>query len=263
VTIKPDDFALDAKEAEQSPTKLNSFLRYRLNTWTTSDVRWLSPESWQQGSVPLRDFGDRPVYAGLDLATTYDLSALVLVCPDPSDGSVDVLPFFWIPEANAVERAQRDKVDYLGWIREGHIRTTEGNVTDYTVLHRDITQICEQYSVRVLGVDLKFNGQMLANMLQGDGIEVRGYPQGGRAMSGPAKALENLLANSKVRHNGHPVLSWCAGNAAVHEDRYGNIYPSKSKSTERIDGVVALCQGIGIWIGSEQSPASTPEIFFI
>jgi len=263
ITIKPDDFALDAKEAEQSPTKLNSFLRYRLNTWTTSDVRWLSPESWQQGSVPLRDFGDRPVYAGLDLATTYDLSALVLVCPDPSDGSVDVLPFFWIPEANAVERAQRDKVDYLGWIREGHIRTTEGNVTDYTVLHRDITQICEQYSVRVLGVDLKFNGQMLANMLQGDGIEVRGYPQGGRAMSGPAKALENLLANSKVRHNGHPVLSWCAGNAAVHEDRYGNIYPSKSKSTERIDGVVALCQGIGIWIGSEQSPASTPEIFFI
>lgn len=263
ITIKPDDFALDAKEAEQSPTKLNSFLRYRLNTWTTSDVRWLSPESWQQGSVPLRDFGDRPVYAGLDLATTYDLSALVLVCPDPSDGSVDVLPFFWIPEANAVERAQRDKVDYLGWIRDGHIRTTDGNVTDYTVLHRDITQICEQYSVRLVGVDLKFNGQMLANMLQGDGIEVRGYPQGGRAMSGPAKALENLLANAKVRHNGHPVLSWCAGNAAVHEDRYGNIYPSKTKSTERIDGIVALCQGIGTWIGSEQSPASTSEIFFI
>ena len=263
VTIRPDDFALDAKEAEQSPTKLNSFLRYRLNTWTTSDVRWLSPESWQQGSVPLRDFGDRPVYAGLDLATTYDLSALVLVCPDPSDNSIDVLPFFWIPEANAVERNQRDKVDYLSWIREGHIRTTDGNVTDYTVLHRDITQICEQYSVRVVGVDLKFNGQMLANMLQGDGIEVRGYPQGGRAMSGPAKALENLLANLKLRHNGHPVLSWCAGNASVQEDRYGNIYPSKAKSTERIDGIVALCQGIGTWIGSEQSPASTPEIFFI
>jgi len=72
VTIKEDVFAADAKEAEQSPTKLNSFLRYRLNTWTTSDVRWLSPETWQQGSLPLRDFGDRPVYAGLDLATTYD-----------------------------------------------------------------------------------------------------------------------------------------------------------------------------------------------
>jgi phage terminase large subunit-like protein len=136
-------------------------------------------------------------------------------------------------------------------------------VTDYTVLHRDISQICEQYRVRQLAVDLKFNGQMLANMLQGDGVEVRGYPQGGRAMSAPARTLENLLANSKIRHNGHPVLSWCAGNVAVHEDRFGNIYPSKAKSTERIDGIVALCQGIGSWIGSEQKPNETPEIFFI
>jgi phage terminase large subunit-like protein len=82
-------------------------------------------------------------------------------------------------------------------------------------------------------------------------------------VSAPARALENLLANSKIRHNGHPVLSWCAGNVAVHEDRFGNIYPSKAKSTERIDGIVALCQGIGSWIGSEQKPNETPEIFFI
>jgi phage terminase large subunit-like protein len=263
VTIKPDVFAADVKEAEQSPSKLNSFLRYRLNAWTTSDVRWLSPDLWQTCSLPLRDFGDRPVYAGLDLATTYDLTALVLICPDPEDGSIDVLPFFWIPEANAVERTNRDKVDYLGWIRDGFIKVTDGNVTDYTVLHRDITEICSQYGVRQLAVDLKFNGQMIANMLQGDGVEVRGYPQGGRAMSAPAKSLENLLGNAKVRHNGHPVLSWCAGNVAVQEDRYGNIFPSKAKSTERIDGIVALCQAIGCWMGSEQKPSDSPEIFFI
>jgi phage terminase large subunit-like protein len=263
VTIKPDDFAADAKEAEQSPSKLNSFLRYRLNTWTTSDVRWIAPEAWQQGFVPLREFGTRPVYAGLDLATTYDLSALVLVCPDPEDGSIDVLPFFWIPESNAVERSQRDRVPYTDWIRDGFIRTTDGNVTDYTVLHRDVLEICNQFSVRQLAVDLKFNGQMLANLLQGDGVEVRGYPQGGRAMSAPAKALENLIANAKVRHAGHPVLAWCAGNASVQEDRYGNIFPSKAKSTERIDGIVALCQGLGVWMGAEQSPSASPEIFFL
>ena len=140
---------------------------------------------------------------------------------------------------------------------------TDGNATDDTVLHRDISAICEQYRVRQLAVDLKFNAQMIANMLQGDGVEVRGYPQGGRAMSAPAKSLENLLANSKIRHAGHPVLGWCAGNVSVHEDRYGNIYPSKSKSTERIDGIVALCQAIGCWMGNEQKPADTPEIFFI
>lgn len=263
VTIKASDFALDVKEAEQSPTKLNSFLRYRLNTWTTSNVRWIAPEIWQKGSVALREFGDRPVYAGLDLATTYDLSALVLVCPDPADNSLDVLPFFWIPNDNAAERATRDKVDYLGWIRDGFIKVTEGNVTDYTVLHRDISEICQRYNVRQLAVDLKFNGQMIANMLQGDGVDVKGFPQGGRAMSAPAKTLENLTSGGKVRHAGHPVLGWCAENVAVHEDRYGNIFPSKAKSTERIDGIVALCQAIGSWIGTEQKPESSPEIFFL
>lgn len=262
-TITEESFAADAREAEQSPTKLNSFLRYRLNVWTTQDVRWLKPESWGACGSPLREFGDRPVFAGLDLASTYDLSALVLVCPDPEDQSLDVLPFFWIPESNAVERNQRDKVDYLGWIRDGHIRTTDGNVTDYTVLHRDIKEICERYGVRQLAVDMKFNAQMLANLLQGDGIDVKGYPQGGPGMSAPAKTLENLVLSGRVRHGGHPVLSWCAGNVAVHEDKYGNIYPSKTKSTERIDGIVALCQAIGCWVRADAKPDSTPEIFFL
>jgi phage terminase large subunit-like protein len=263
VTIKEEDFAIDAREAEQSPTKTNSFLRYRLNTWTTSDVRWFKPESWEQGAVPLRPFGDRPVYAGLDLASTYDLSALVLVCPDPEDQTIDVLPFFWIPEANLVERIQRDKVPYDAFLRDGHIRITEGNVTDYTILQRDIVQICQQYSVRKIAVDMKHNAAMLANMLQGDGVDVAGYPQGGRAMSAPAKTLENLVLSGKIRHAGHPVLTWCANNVAVAEDKFGNIYPSKARSTERIDGIVALCQGLGCWIGMDHRPDSTPEIFFV
>jgi phage terminase large subunit-like protein len=263
VTIKPEDFAADVREAESSPTKTNAFLRYRMNTWTTTDVRWFKPESWEQGAVPLRDFGTRSVYAGLDLATTYDLSALVLVCPDPEDQSIDVLPFFWIPEANAVERIQRDKVPYDAWLRDGHIRATEGNVTDYTILHRDIVQICQQYNVRQVAVDMKHNAAMLANLLQGEGVDVKGYPQGGRAMSAPAKTLENFVLSGRVRHAGHPVLTWCANNVAVAEDKFGNIYPSKARSTERIDGVVALCQAIGSWIGSEQKPDANPEIFFI
>lgn len=263
VTIKPDDFANDVREAEQSPTKTNAFLRYRMNTWTTTDVRWFKPESWELGAVPLEDFGTRPVYAGLDLASTYDLTALVLMCPSDDGQSIDVLPFFWIPEANLVERIQRDKVPYDAFLRDGHIRTTDGNVTDYTVLHRDIVQICEEHRVKTLAVDMKHNAAMLANLLQGDGVDVRGFSQGGRAMSAPARALENLVLSGRVRHAGHPVLTWCANNVAVSEDKFGNIYPSKAKSTERIDGIVALCQAIGAWLNADRQPESSPELFFI
>lgn len=263
IVFPEDEFAADYQDALTNPRKMGRFLRYSLNIWSAPDGRFFQPDRWAACGEPLRPFGNRTVYAGLDLATTYDLSALVLVCPDPSDGSIDVLPFFWIPEANAVERSHRDKVDYLAWIREGHIRSTPGNVTDYTILHRDILEICRQYNVSLLAVDMKHNAAMLANMLQGDGVEVRGFPQGGRAMSAPMRTLENLIGCQKVRHANQPVLAWCAGNVICHEDKHGNIYPSKSKSTERIDGITATCEAMAPWLTADKESNGPTEIFWI
>lgn len=263
IVFPEDEFAADYQDALTNPRKMGRFLRYSLNVWSAPDGRFFQPDAWAACGTPLRPFGNRTVYAGLDLATTYDLSALVLCCPDPTDGSIDLMPFFWIPEANAVERSNRDKVDYLSWIREGHIRATPGNVTDYTILHRDILQICEQYNVSMLAVDMKHNAAMLANMLQGDGVNLKGFPQGGRAMTAPMRTLENLISCGKVRHANQPVLAWCAGNVVCHEDRHGNIYPSKSRSTERIDGITATCESMAPWLNAEQDTNANTEIFWI
>jgi phage terminase large subunit-like protein len=244
-TITLDSFAADAREADQSPSKLISFLRYRLNVWTTQDVRWLSPESWAKcGGAIDAALGKRQWYAGLDLASSYDISALVLVS-QADDGTFDVLPWFWIPAANAAERTQRDKVDYVGWIRDGHIRATDGNVTDYDVIRRDINEITKTYNIRQLAID-RWNATQLATQLQGDGIEVVGFGQGYGSMSAPSKQLEALVLAQRIRHGGHPVLSWMAANVAVQSDHQGNIKPSKAKSTERIDGIVSLVMALGL-----------------
>jgi phage terminase large subunit-like protein len=244
-TITVESFAADAREADQSPSKLNSFLRYRLNVWTTQDVRWLSPDAWAKCGGPLRgDLEKREWYAGLDLASTTDLSALVLVSQD-TDGTFDVLPFFWVPEQNAAERTLRDKVDYVGWIRDSFIRATDGNVTDYDVIRRDIVKLSKTYNIRQVGID-RWNATQLATQLQGDGLEVVGYGQGYGSMSSPSKQLETLIASGRIRHGGHPVLSWMASNVAVQTDHQGNIKPSKVRSTERIDGVVSLVMALGI-----------------
>jgi phage terminase large subunit-like protein len=244
-TITLESFAADAREAEQSPSKLNAFLRYRLSVWTTQDVRWLSPDAWGRCGVPLRgDLEKRVWYGGLDLASTTDLSALVLVSQD-DDGTFDVMPFFWVPEQNAAERTLRDRVDYLGWIRDGHIRATDGNVTDYDVIRRDIVQLSQQYNIRQIGID-RWNATQLSTQLQGDGIDVVGFGQGFGSMSSPSKLTENLVCSEKLRHAGHPVLAWMAANVAIQSDHQGNIKPSKQKSTERIDGMVALVMALGI-----------------
>jgi phage terminase large subunit-like protein len=258
-TITLESFAADAREAEQSPSKLNSFLRYRLNVWTTQDVRWLSPDAWAKNGKPLRpNLEKREWFAGLDLATTYDLSAFVMVSQD-EDGTFDVMPFFWVPQENAAERSHRDKIDYLGWIRDGYIRATDGNVTDYDVIRRDIVELSQKYNIRQVGID-RWNATQLSTQLQGDGVNVLGFGQGYGSMSAPSKQLENLVLAEKLRHAGNPVLSWMAGNVAVQSDHQGNIKPSKAKSTERIDGIVSLVMAIGLHATATAKPDQSWDI---
>ena len=162
-----------------------------------------------------------------------------------SDGTFDVLPFFWVPEANAAERTLRDKVDYVGWIRDGHIRATDGNVTDYDVIRRDINELAKKYNIRKVGID-RWNATQLSLQLQGDGIDVEGYGQGYASMTSPCRQLEALVLSERMRHGSHPVLSWMAANCALQTDHQDNCKLSKAKSTERIDGMVAMVMALGI-----------------
>lgn len=251
-TITVDSFAADAREADATPSKLNAFLRYRLNVWTTSEVRWLSPEAWAKCSRPLdKDLENRQWFAGLDLASTYDLSAFVMVS-QAEDGTFDVMPHFWVPENNASERATRDKIDYLGWIRDGYIVATDGNVTDYDVIRRDIVEISKKFDVKQIAID-RWNATQLSTQLQGDGLEVVGFGQGYGSMSSPSRQFENLVLSQRIRCHS-PVMDWMAGNVAVQTDYASNIKPSKAKSTERIDGIVALVMALGIHASATVKP---------
>ena len=74
------------------------------------------------------------------------------------------------------------------------------------------------------------------------GIETIG--QGFSSLSAPARELEKLVVAQALRHGGHPVLRWCAANCVVEQDAAGNLKPPKRKSTERIDGIVALVMAL-------------------
>jgi phage terminase large subunit-like protein len=50
---------------------------------------------------------------------------------------------------------------------------------------------------------------------------------------------------------GNPVLRWMMDNIYVKTDPAGNIKPDKEKSTERIDGVVALIMALDRAIRNE------------
>ena len=245
VSVKLDDLRVRCQRAQDMPTEENTFKRLHLNMWTEQDTRFLQMAHWAQGNKPCPIMLDgRECFAGLDLASTFDTTCLCLLF-QLDDGTFWAEPHFWIPEENMRERVKRDRVPYDQWAKEGKLHLTHGNVTDFDQVRADILKLTKKYNVRQVAID-RWNATQLATQLQGDGVNVLGFGQGYGSMSAPAKSLEALVVGGKLLHGGHPVLAWQASNVAIQSDHAGNIKPSKAKSNERIDGIVALTMAIGI-----------------
>lgn len=262
VTIDPESFAQDFKESLLSSTKESSFRRYRMNQWTAQNTRWLNMIEWNKCALPPpAPLDGRECFIGLDLATTYDTSAMVALFPAP-DGTFDVLCRFWIPGDNAIERERRDGVPYVLWSNtpETGLRFTDGNVTDYDVVRRDINEFGKKYNIRQIAVD-RWNASQISIGLQADGHDVVGFSQGVGAMSPPSKALENWVLSGRIRHNGNLCLSWMASNCQVRVDANENIKPVKPKpgSPHRVDGIVSLVMAIGAYTSSLAPKQEEPE----
>jgi phage terminase large subunit-like protein len=241
VTINVDQFAEDCREAQESPAKENTFRRYRLNQWTEQDVRWINMQKWDSCDGALGDLAGCDCWAGLDLSSTRDLSALVLVFN--RDEHYAAMPFFWVPEEGARLRGRRDHVPYLDWIRSGQIEATPGEVIDYERIRKKVNELGEIYRVREIAID-RWNATQLATQLTDDGFEIVAFGQGYASMNWPTKKLEEVILAERLAHGGHPVLRWMAGNVSIETDAADNWKPSKKKSVERIDGIVALIMGL-------------------
>ena len=244
VTVSEEYFVQECNKAMQVPAYENTFRRLLLNQWTESDTRWLAMESWDACKSELPPLSGVECFGGLDLASTADLSAFVLAFP--IDGKIALKPYFWIPEDTIRIRVRRDRVPYDVWVKEGFIRTTPGNVTDYDFIRRDILEICEQHNVREIAYD-RWNSSQLVTQLMGDGLEMVGFGQGFASMAAPTKEFERLILGGDLIQDDNPVLRWNVANVTVETDPAGNLKPSKKKSTERIDGVAAALMALGRW----------------
>lgn len=239
-------FHTQCNRAKETPGYENTFKRLHLNIWTEQHTRWLPKELWDScalGAIRAQLKG-RKVFAGLDLSSTKDVTALVLLVLDPDGITYDVVPFFWIPEENIAKRVERDRVDYDVWHRQGFLLTTPGNVVDQEFIRTSINALATEFHFQEIAID-RWNAAKLQTELMADGFTVVPFGQGFASMAAPTAELERLLLAGLIRHGGHPVLRWMSQNVATTQDAAGNMKPDKSKSTDRIDGIVALIMAIG------------------
>ena len=246
ITVSIDKIKAACESAKQNPAEENSFRQLRLNQWVKQSVRWMPMEKWDKCAfkVDPEKLKGRVCYGGLDLSSTTDITAFVLVFPPANeDDKFHILPYFWIPEENLDLRVRRDHVNYDLWQKQGFLKTTEGNVVHYGFIEAFIEELGTQYNIKEIAFDRWGAVQMTQN-LEGLGFTVVPFGQGFKDMSPPTKELMKLTLEEKIAHGGHPVLRWMMDNIFIRTDPAGNIKPDKEKSTERIDGAVALIMAL-------------------
>ena len=246
ITVPIEKVRQACESAKQNPSEENAFRQLRLNQWVKQAIRWMPMEKWDlcNFAVNEEELKGRVCYGGLDLSSTTDITAFVLVFPPiDEDDKYQILPYFWLPEDNLDLRVKRDHVNYDLWKKQGYIMTTEGNVVHYGFIEKFIEDLGEIYNIREIAFDRWGAVQMVQN-LEGMGFTVVPFGQGFKDMSPPTKELMKLTLERKISHGGHPVLRWMMDNIFIRTDPAGNIKADKEKSTEKIDGVIATIMAL-------------------
>lgn len=249
-----EDMRMKAKRAGQSAAVLNNFLRRELNVWVQGVVKWMPMDDWRacNGSVSALEFEKRlkgmTCYGGLDLSSTSDITAFVMAFLD-EDENVFVLGRFWVPE-DTLEviphyRSSDDAKHIQQWVKEGYIEATPGNVIDYDFIFEQIEKDADAYKIDQIAFD-RWGAARVVQVLENKGMKMVQFGQGFASMSPPMKELERLVLSKKIVQGGNPVLTWMADNLVARVDPAGNVKPDKEKSSEKIDGIVALIMALDL-----------------
>lgn len=272
--------AREAERARSDHAARQQYLRYHLNVPVMEQEdpvidmpAWLEcvgpvdVSRWERWD-PERVIADLslagvPCYAGVDLSSTTDLTAVVLLFPPQGarDQYVSV-PFFWMPRESVRELEERDRVPYTAWITRGFVAATPGRVVDYRAVRARLEWTRATFDLRHVVMD-PWNSRQLSVELASDGFAVAELRQTITSLSPPTKKFLELYLSRSLWHLGHPVMTYCAQCLSLRADDNGNLRPDKPdrrKSAKRIDGIVALINALAMCMQPEDT---RPTIIWI
>lgn len=246
VFMNREEVRKQATDAKRLPAQEASYRNLILNQRIEARSPFVTHSVWKENGAVPHEYEGQPVYGGLDLSSTTDLTALVLVSDDG-----DVLPTFWLPEEGLSEKSRADRVPYDLWAKQGFLHTTPGRAIEYDYIAAFLRDLFDRCDVRAIAFD-RYNMKFLRPCLERVGFDESElerfveFGQGFVSMSPALRELETRLLRSSLKHGNHPVLEMTAKNATVVTDPAGNRKFIKGKATGRIDGMVALAMAVGV-----------------
>lgn len=256
-------------EARGMPGKESIVRRLNFCQWVEAESPWIGSDVWF-GCAPEPDFDDmqllgRRCWAGLDLSSTQDLTALVLLFePTMDDKYWRLLPQFWLPGDGLHDKADRDRVPYVAWRDAGWLHALPGKAINKLSVLQKLSELCEMYDVQEIAYD-RWRIEDFKAQIEREGINLPplvAFGQGFKDMAPAVDAFEGMLLDSKLRHNNNPVMTWCAANAVITSDPAGNRKVTKERATGRVDGIVAAIMAAGR-INAQSETDASPGIIVL
>ncbi len=236
---------LQVKNSVSERAKRN-FMSRRLNIFTEEAEVWIPREKLVEcvnKNLKLVDFEGQECWLGLDLAATSDLASLSIVFGDEEHITVFVKYFMG---NNPDKLMRKGNFDLTPYINSGLIHRSNSNTIDFDAIKRTIFDIAENYYIQKLVYD-KFNAPVLISGIQkeSDLVFCEHFPQNFSNFNLPMKHIERLIENKSIEFEDNEVLLWNFANVVILEDDLENIRPSKLRSKDSIDGLVATAMAIG------------------
>lgn len=255
-----------ANDAKRMPSRESEFRNLILNQRVEASSPFISRTIWNTcGEAPL-PIDKVPVWGGLDLSETQDLTALVLT--GQVGGKWQVHPTFWLPAEGLAEKSRLDHQVYDVWAKNGKLLTVPGKTVDYDYIAVWLFQTLRSLNVQKIAFDRWNFRHLKPSLIRAGFTETEiaekfiEFGQGFQSMSPALRALEEIILKGKMAHGNHPVLDMCFANAVVQRDPAGNRKLAKNKSPGRIDGAIALAMAVGA-APSEQLEKPTYQLFFV
>lgn len=245
------------KVALDVPEKMRNFLTKNMNIWVDAkEDGYMQMDKWKECISSMIDLKPYPVWIGIDLSTTTDLTSIGMVFR-LDDGKYAIKQHSFMPEDKLRERINSDRVPFDLWEQQGHLTTTPGSVIDYSFIEQKLLDLRDEgFDIQEIDYD-KWNASYFAQQMDQHGFEMVEIPQMLRHLSGPTKEFRKNVFAKKVIQFDDPLLTWAISNAVQKMDAQENIMLDKSKSTERIDPIAAVINAFSRAMVNESNDLSS------
>lgn len=274
VTVTLDFLRKEFQKCKNQPSKIPNFKTKHLNMWVDSPSIWIPTEIWNRNKVEVTDYEalfikkalEFGCFTGSDLSTRIDLSAHVALTNPDFEGNRYLMPYFFCPKNTIDVRSKEDRVPYRYWADNGFLNATPGDRIDYDEFKNCLRTTNEKFKTIRNGFD-SWNATSTINDLMAEGFDnISEFSQSIGVINHPTKQFEILVYDGKIKHNGHPIMSWMLSGCVLYEDANGNIKVHKGRSHEgnkRIDGIIAAIIALGESLTpedeSEKSQYNNPD----